>query len=219
MEVYNEMGEREILFPIKKHSDMKSYFNLKCTESLNRNNLSAYFDNTRLFFVILISLFLVTTTAMGQEASTTINIVLADVFSIDSESVAINGNIDFTYNSVEDYNSEQTITIANSLVLTFSKPFDIRVRADGPYFENGDHKIPVNVITIRPNESSTVTGTSIPIELSNADQVLVEGSAFGSKLHLDLDYVIPQSKASSTDILGKPAGTYKQIIVFTATAI
>jgi len=219
LEVYNEMGEREILFPIKKHSDMKSYFNLKCTESLNRNNLLAYFDNTRLFFVILISLFLFTTTAMGQEASTTVNIVLADVFSIDSESNAIDGSVNFTYNSVEDYNSEQTVTIANSLVLTFSKPFDIKVRADGAYFENGDHKIPVNVITIRPNESSTVTGTPIPVELSSSDQVLIESSSLGSKLHLDLDYIIPQSRASSNDILGKPAGNYTQIIVFTATAI
>ena len=198
---------------------MKNSLDSKHSRLINEDTILVYYNKVVLFLVVLFSLLLYSTSAMGQEASTTINIVLADVFSIDSESVAINGNIDFTYNSVEDYNSEQTVTIANSLVLTFSKPFDIRVRADGPYFENGDHKIPVNVITIRPNESSTVTGTPIPVELSSSDQVLIESSSLGSKLHLDLDYIIPQSRASSNDILGKPAGNYTQIIVFTATAI
>lgn len=197
---------------------MNNSLNSKYNKLLNKEIALVHNNKIILFLIVLISFFSYTT-AMGQEASTTVNIVLADVFSIDSESNAIDGSVNFTYNSVEDYNSEQTVTIANSLVLTFSKPFDIKVRAEGPHFENGDHKIPVNVITIRPNSSSTVSGTFVPIELSNANQILVEGSALGSKLNLDIDYVIPQSKASSTDIIGKPAGTYKQIVIFSATAL
>ena len=193
--------------------------------SLNQTSLltlSSLFAN-KFNKVIVVSLFLCTLIfpkiAIAQEANTTVNIVLANVFSIDSESVGINGNINFAYDTVEDYLSEQVVSISNSLVLTFSKPFDIKVRAEGAYFENGDHKIPVNVLTIRPNESSTVSGNFFPIELSDTDQFLIEGSSLGSKLKLDLDYIIPQAKASSSDILGKPTGTYTQIVVFTATAL
>lgn len=190
--------------------------------SLNQTNLltlRSFFANKVMVLSLFLCALIFTETVKAQEATTTVNIVLADVFSIDSESVGIDGNVNFAYHTVEDYLSEQVVSISNSLVLTFSKDFDIKVRAEGAYFENGDHKIPVNVLTIRPNESSTVSGTFIPIELSDTDQFLVGGSSLGSKLELDLDYIIPQSKASSSDILGKPAGTYTQIVVFTATAL
>ncbi|MCG2417937.1 peptidoglycan-binding protein LysM, partial [Aequorivita sp. F47161] len=36
---------------------------------------------------------------------------------------------------------------------------------------------------------------------------------------LELDYLIPAAKSSSSDILGKPAGTYTQTVTYTATAL
>ncbi|MCX8525528.1 peptidoglycan-binding protein LysM, partial [Chryseobacterium formosus] len=41
----------------------------------------------------------------------------------------------------------------------------------------------------------------------------------GSALTLNLDYMIPAAKSSSSDILGKPAGTYTQTVTYTATAL
>lgn len=155
----------------------------------------------------------------AQEVSTTINITLADILCINSDSAANGGNVDFAYETVADYNSQKTSTVPKSLIITFSKDFDVRVKASGEYLVSGTNSIPVNVITIRRNESSTVTGVSNPIELSTSDQVLVAGAALGHLLQLDIDYIIPESKSSSTDILGKPSGTYTQTVVYTATAL
>lgn len=155
----------------------------------------------------------------AQQATTTINLVLTDVISIEPGSAANDGTVDFYYENENDYNSEKTNTVPNSLIITFSKPFDLKVKANGENFENGSNFIPVNVLTIKRNESSQITGTSSPVILSTEDQVLVSGADRGSKLSLDLDYTIPQAKSASTDILGKPAGTYTQQITYTATAL
>lgn len=169
--------------------------------------------------ILLFVLFFATTIAQAQEVSTAVNINLMDVLSIDTESAANGGTVDFRYETVDDYNSQKTTTIPKSLVVTFSKTFDVKVKANGEYFENGSNLIPINVITIQRNQSSTLVGKSTPIVLSTKDQVLVGGAALGSKLQLDLDYIIPQSKSSSNDILGKPSGTYTQTVTYTATAL
>lgn len=155
----------------------------------------------------------------AQKTTTTINLVLADVISIDPGSAANDGRVDFHYENVNDYNSEKTATVPNSLIITFTKPFDLKVRANGENFQSGSNFIPVNVLTIKGNERSKITGTSSAIVLSTQDQVLVSGADRGGKLNLDLDYIIPQAKSSSADILGKPAGTYTQKITYTATAL
>lgn len=157
--------------------------------------------------------------AQAQQTTTTVNIILSDVISIESESTANGGSVDFHYENENDYNSEKTNTVPNSLIITFSKPFDLKVKANGENFENGSNFIPVNVLTIKRNESSQITGNSAPIVLSTEDQLLISGADQGSKLNLDLDYTIPQAKSSSTDMLGKPAGTYTQKVTYTATAL
>lgn len=157
--------------------------------------------------------------ACAQEATTTINLVLADVVSIDPESAAKGGTVDFNYENVNDYNSEKTASIPNSLIITFSRPFSLKVRANGESFENGSHVIPVDVLTVKCNESSEITGTTTPITLSTKDQVLINGEGSGSKLKLHLDYTIPKARSASADILGKPAGKYTQKVTYTATAL
>lgn len=169
---------------------------------------------------ILCGIFLMAaSTLYAQQATTTINLILADVISIEPGSIANGGIVDFHYENVNDYNSEKINTVANSLVITFSKPFDLKVKAHGENFENGSNAIPIDVLTIRRNNSSRIGGTSSPIILSTQDQILLSAAGAGSKLNLDLDYIIPKARSSSADILGKPAGTYTQKITYTATAL
>lgn len=197
---------------------MKNPIHLNQNNPLDSNGFVTEFKNTCLFFVMVLILF-TSSFSFAQEASTSINIVLADVLSIDPESAANGGNVDFTYETVEDYHSEQIATVPKSLIITFSKDFDVKVKASGEFFEDGANRIPVNVITIRRNEGSTVTGTSSPVVLSTENQVLVGGSTLGSQLRLDLDYIIPEHRSSSDDILGKPAGNYQQTVIYSATAL
>lgn len=158
--------------------------------------------------------------AMAQaEATTQVRIILSDVISIVDGSVAIDGVVDFTYVTAEDYNSTKTVNVPNSLIVTSTKSFDINVKADGENFINGQETIPVNVVTIKPVTGGTMEGTFSSVTLTTDDQTLISGAPLGNKLVLGLEYEIPADKSSSSDILGKPAGTYTQTVTYTATAL
>ena len=184
-------------------------------------NISFFFTQQKHFrtMVAFILLTFGITSAWCQSATTTINLNLTDVISIEPGSAADGGIVNFNYENVNDYNSEKIATVPKSLIITFTKPFDLKVKASGENFENGSHTIPVNVLTIKKNESSQIMGNSSPIVLSTQDQVLISGADRGSKLNLDLDYIISAARSSSADILGKPAGNYSQKIIYTATAL
>ena len=153
-------------------------------------------------------------------ATTTVNITLNDVISIDAGSTAIGNTVDFNYATAADYNSDQTVTKANSLKVTSTKNFNVKVKAGGTSFVNGTNLIPVSVLTIKAaTASGTMGGTKNAVVLSSSDQTLVSNAPLGSALTLNLDYTIPGSKSSSSDILGKPAGTYTQTVTYTATAL
>ena len=158
--------------------------------------------------------------AQNTTATTTVNITLNDVISIDAGSTAIGNSVDFNYVTAADYNTDQTITKANSLKVTSTKNFNVKVKAGGANFMNGTNLIPVNVLTIKAaTAAGTMGGTKTPVVLSATDQTLVSNAPLGSALILNLDYIIPAAKSSSSDILGKPAGTYKQTVIYTATAL
>ncbi|WP_026810340.1 hypothetical protein [Arenibacter latericius] len=160
-------------------------------------------------------------TGDANPATTTVNIKLADVISILPSSAANGGEINFEYNSAEDYHSVQTKNQPNALIVTSTKTFNIAVKAGGANFEGpSTSTIPVNVLTIKPVKggTTTMTGATGDVNLSTIDQKLIQGADIGSEVVLELDYEIPAAKASSSDILGKPAGTYTQNVIYTATA-
>lgn len=156
--------------------------------------------------------------AQNHEATTTVNIILSDVISIDAGSVAIGGGVDFNFVTADDYNSGLTANVPNSLKVTSTTNFHIKVKANGANFEGtGTTDIPVDVITIQGG-GGTMGGNAASVTLSTSDQTLVTNAAPGSALTLDLDYSISAEKAS-TILLGKPSGTYTQTVTYTATAI
>jgi len=158
--------------------------------------------------------------AQNHTATTTVNINLSDVISIDNGSVAIGGLVEFNYVTAADYNNGLgAVTVPNSLIVTSTKNFDVKVKAVGANFTNGTNNIPVNVLTIKAATGGSMAGTKNSIVLSTTDQVLIGNAPLGSALTLNLDYEIPAAKSSSADILGKPAGTYTQTVTYTATAL
>ncbi|WP_082504530.1 MULTISPECIES: peptidoglycan-binding protein LysM [unclassified Chryseobacterium] len=158
--------------------------------------------------------------AQNTTATTTVNITLSDVISIDSGSTAIGGAVAFTYATAADYNSAQTVAQANALKVTSTKAFNVNVKAGGANFMNGTNLIPVDVLTIKAATSSgTMGGTKNAVVLSSSNQLLVSNAPLGSALTLNLDYTIPAAESSSAKILGKPAGTYTQTVTYTATAL
>lgn len=185
---------------------------------MNTYPTSTIKNRSHLVFFAMFIFFMTSPQVFSQTATSTINLVLADVLSIESNSAANTESVDFHYYNTTDYNSEKVTTVPNSLIITFSQPFDLKVKANGEHFEDGSNTIPVNVLTIQRNESSQITGSSSSVVLSTQDQILISSASHGSKLNLDLDYIIPQERSSSSDMLGKPAGNYTQQITYTATA-
>ncbi|MCD9615907.1 peptidoglycan-binding protein LysM [Chryseobacterium gleum] len=158
--------------------------------------------------------------AQNTTATTNVNITLNDVISIDAGSTAIGGTVAFNYVTAADYNSDQTVTKANSLKVTSTKNFNVKVKAGGPNFVNGSNSIPVDVLTIKVAEApGSMGGTKNDVILSAGEKNLVSNAPLGSALTLNLDYTIPAARSSSSDILGKPAGTYTQTVTYTATAL
>ncbi|AYO58278.1 peptidoglycan-binding protein LysM [Chryseobacterium sp. 6424] len=157
--------------------------------------------------------------AQNTTATTTVNITLNDVISIDAGSAAIDGAVAFNYVTAADYNSTQTVTQANALKVTSTKNFTVNVKADGANFVNGTNLIPVNVLTIKAATGGNMGGTQNTVVLSTTNQPLIVNAPLGSAKTLNIDYTIPAAKSSSADILGKPAGTYTQKVTYTATAL
>lgn len=155
--------------------------------------------------------------AVPAVATTNVNIILADVISIDS-GVAIGGVVDFNYTTSQDYNNSKTVTVPNSLVVTSSKNFNVKVKADGANFVKGTDLIPVDVLRIKAVAGGTMVGTMNEVVLSTTDQNLVTTATKGAQKSLTIEYTISATKAQN-ELLGKPAGTYKQTVTYTATAI
>lgn len=167
-----------------------------------------------------------TNTVQAQDkttATTTVNITLSDVISIDDGSVAGGGKVAFNYATAADYNSAQTVAQANALKITSTKNFSVKVKAGGANFVHATtatNTIPVDVLTIKASAAAgTMGGTKSAVILSALDQTLVTNAPLGSALTLNLDYTIPAAQSSSAKILGKPAGTYTQTVTYTATAL
>ena len=150
-------------------------------------------------------------------ATTTVKMVLADVISMEAPA----SQVTFTYDNAAAYITDQKQSVVDNLKVTSTKSFGIKVKADGVNFISGTDTIPVNVMTVKPVAGGTkaMGGTQTPVVLSTTDQVLVTAAPKGSQVTLNIDYFIPAAKSSSTDILGKPAGTYTQTVTYTATAL
>ena len=154
----------------------------------------------------------------SNPVSTTVNIILADVISIDEGSIASNGVVDFNYVTTTDYNSAKNVTVENSLIITSSNNFDVKVKAEGENFVNGSNFIPVNVLQVKAVAGGTMAGGFNDITLSNEDQILVADATLGARKSLSIDYSISAEKAQ-TVLLGKAPGTYTQNVTYTATAL
>ena len=154
----------------------------------------------------------------SEQASTSVNIILADVIAMDIGTVASEGTVDFNYGSTNDYNSSKNVTVPNSLVIISSKNFDVKVKSEGANFVSGANAIPVDILQVKAVPGGSLVGTMNEVTLSTNDQVLVSNASLGSKQSLNIAYSISAEKASKV-LLGKPRGTYTQKITYTATAL
>ena len=103
-------------------------------------------------------------------------------------------------------------------MITSSKNFDVKVKADVPNFSDGTNFIPLNVLQIKASAQGLGASAGFAdITLSLEDQPLVTNAPLGAKRTFSIDYSISAAKAQ-TELLGKPVGTYIAKVTYTATA-
>lgn len=152
------------------------------------------------------------------QASTSVNIILTDIISMDVGNVVSGGAVEFKYVNTADYNSSKNVTVPNNLVIISSKNFDVKVKAEGTHFVSGANMIPVDIVKVKAIPGGNLVSTLNEVTLSTTDQLLVSNAGLGTKQSLNIDYSISAEKASKV-LLGKPAGTYTQTVTYTATAL
>ena len=161
-----------------------------------------------------------TTNVQAQTATasvTKVDINLASVISIDGGAAPF-GLVEFNYPTTASYQAIQTKDVPNSLIVSSTGVFDVKVRAEGANFSNGNDDIAINVLTIRPliGGTTTMNGTPADVVLATTDEPLMTGNAIGIAQVLDLQYEITAANATSL-LFGKPVGNYTQNVTYTAT--
>jgi len=156
--------------------------------------------------------------AAQTSATATVNLILQDVIAIDNGSTASGDVLNFTYETAADYNTAKTLARPAALVVTSTRNFEIKVKAAGAAFQNGQNSIPVSILQIQAVPGGSLLGQQKKITLSATDQVLVAEAQPGAAKTLNLEYSIPAARAQA-ELLGKPAGTYTQTVTYTAVAL
>lgn len=152
---------------------------------------------------------------------THVNIILADVISVEHGPGALAKNVTFEYNTAEQYNTNQNVVADNALWVTSSRGFQLEVEAKGTHFTSSgtSDKIPVGVMDLL-----VTSGTALPkinlsksVTLKTTPQVLLVSGVVGAQKSVGITYTIPALQAQ-THLIGKDPKTYTQQVVYTATS-
>lgn len=152
-------------------------------------------------------------------SGTMVNINLNEILAFEEGGSAPGGMVDLNFITVSDYENGVEAFKEKSLVISSTKAFDVKVRAEGENFIGENAEIPVDVLTIEAVSGGSMDGTLKTVTLNTDDQKIIEGVNPVIKGSLDINYKISGERASTSDILGKPSGTYTQTIIYTATAL
>lgn len=154
-------------------------------------------------------------------SSTNVKIVLTDFITTENGAGTSTGQtpgagaeVLFEYPDAASYTAIKSVNQPGHLKVTATKTFQVTVKAMGTNFVHTTtpaNVIPVNVVDIVPTAPGS--GTASTVTLSDAEQVILSGVAPGIKT-INVEYQIPAAKAQA-NILGKPSGTYQQVVVYT----
>src|SRR5690606_8492737 len=98
------------------------------------------------------------------------------VYSIQVNSNAVNGNLEFK--SISDYVNGVSQTYTNGLSVVSNTPYALQVKAQSSAFASLNNSIPLNTVSLnlKAANNNSVAGT---VQLSNAEQTII-GSVINS---------------------------------------
>lgn len=149
------------------------------------------------------------TTPVQAQASGNLTIAVSDL----GEIVANQQTVSLPFVTTSNYVNGVSVNMPAHLKLSKTTPYNLYVRATSTSFTSGVNSIPLSVLTIGPMAGQTGVNTAT---LSTTAQQLIQNANPVIDRTLDMQYSIPASQTSN--LLGKPAGTYTANIVYSFVA-
>ncbi|MGE8428828.1 MAG: hypothetical protein ACN6O7_13165 [Sphingobacterium sp.] len=149
------------------------------------------------------------TTPVQAQASGNLNIVVSDL----GEIVANQQTVNLPFTTTSNYVNGVSTNMPSHLKLSKTTPYNLYVRATTSSFTSGVNSIPLSVLRIGPMAGQTDVNT---VTLSTTAQQLIQNADPVIDRTLDMQYSIPASQTSN--LLGKPTGTYTANIIYSFVA-
>jgi len=135
------------------------------------------------------------------------------VYSIQVNSNAVNGNLEFK--SISDYVNGVSQTYTNGLSVVSNTPYALQVKAQSSAFASLNNSIPLNTVSLnlKAANNNSVAGT---VQLSNAEQTII-GSVINSGTQpraFDIRYF---TSPNDTRLQNAKPDTYKTTLIYTLT--
>ncbi|OJZ05188.1 hypothetical protein [Sphingobacterium sp. 40-24] len=149
------------------------------------------------------------TTPVQAQASGNLTIVVSDL----GEIVANQQTVNLPFTTTSNYVNGVSTNVPSHLKLSKTTPYNVYVRATTSSFTSGVNSIPLSVLRIGPMAGQTGVNT---VTLSTTAQQLIQNADPVIDRTLNMLYSIPASQTSN--LLGKPAGTYTANIIYSFVA-
>jgi len=149
------------------------------------------------------------TTPVQAQASGSLTIAVSDL----GEIIANQQSVNLPFTTTSNYVNGVSTNMPTHLKLSKTTPYNLYVRATSSSFTSGVNSIPLSVLRIGPMAGQTGVNT---VTLSTTAQQLIQNADPVIDRTLNMQYSIPASQTSN--LLGKPAGTYTANIVYSFVA-
>ena len=149
------------------------------------------------------------TTPVQAQASGSLTIAVSDL----GEIIVNQQSVNLPFSTTSNYVNGVSTNMPTHLTLSNTTPYNLYVRATSSSFTSGVNSIPLSVLRIGPMAGQTGVNT---VTLSTTAQQLIQNADPVIDRTLDMQYSIPAAQTSN--LLGKPAGTYTANIVYSFVA-
>ncbi|WP_312339712.1 hypothetical protein [Sphingobacterium sp.] len=149
------------------------------------------------------------TTPVQAQASGSLTIAVSDL----GEIIANQQSVNLPFTTTSNYVNGVSTNMSSHLKLSKTTPYNLYVRATSSSFTSGVNSIPLSVLRIGPMAGQTGVNT---VTLSTTAQQLIQNADPIIDRTLDMQYSIPAAQTSN--LLGKPAGTYTANIIYSFVA-
>ncbi|MDR0262016.1 MAG: hypothetical protein LBJ04_02205 [Sphingobacterium sp.] len=149
------------------------------------------------------------TTPVQAQASGSLTIAVSDL----GEIIANQQSVNLPFTTTSNYVNGVSTNMPSHLKLSKTTPYNLYVRATSSSFTSGVNSIPLSVLRIGPMAGQTGVNT---VTLSTTAQQLIQNADPIIDRTLDMQYSIPAAQTSN--LLGKPAGTYTANIIYSFVA-